>query len=281
MAVVFAMVANAQQTDTSTDEKRPLAFTEEWNYSETSGEKADWMENWTNYRNMAYGDGKLYVVDVVNNVVNVINAQTAEYIKDLDMTGVSGGVLALADVAYVDGKLLGTNIALSTNDDMKTLKVYQWDNDDAAPTVVLETTDLGGMDRVGDAIEIQGNLIAGKICYLGEKTREYVDGEGGTQSGEFNSIITYAITNGEVSETPVVTDIDALSVGLSPRVIPDGEDFWVTGQKCLPTQVTSAGEMTTSIPLTAFNIEDVSHGCGNDFVPFTFKGNKYAFATDY
>ena len=43
MAVVFAMVANAQQTDTSTDEKRPLAFTEEWNYSETSGEKADWM----------------------------------------------------------------------------------------------------------------------------------------------------------------------------------------------------------------------------------------------
>ena len=33
--------------------------------------------------------------------------------------------------------------------------------------------------------------------------------------------------------------------------------------------------------MTAFNIEASFHGCGNDFVPFTFKGNKYAFATDY
>ena len=270
----------ASMVITGSAKNPPLTFTECWNYSEANGKKAAWMANYSNYRNMAFGGGKLYVVDAENGVVKVIKAQTAEHIKDLNMTGVSGGALSLVDVAYVDGKLIGTNIARNTSG-MGTLKVYIWDNDDAAPRVLLETTDLGGMDRIGDAIEVQGDLTNGKICYLGQQTRDYTDADGNTESGNCNSLVTYAISNGVVSTTPVVADIDAFVVGLSPRAIPVGDEFWVAGQKYFPSQITANGELTSSVAATVFNVEKAFHGCGNDFIPFTFKGNKYAFATDY
>ena len=273
--------SKASMVVTGTAKNPPLKFTEGWNYSETSNKKAAWMANWTNYRNMAFGDGKLYVVDAANGVVKVIKAQTCEHIKDLNMTGVSGGALKLVDVAYVDGKIIGTNIALSSNETMKTLKVYIWDNDDAAPRVLLETTDLGGMTRIGDAIEVQGNLTSGKLVYLAQQTRDYTDASGATKNGNCNSLVTYALSNGVASTTPVVADIDAFIIGMSPRAIPEGNNYWVCGQQYLPSQITGNGQLTTSVPLTAFNIEAAFHGCGNDFVPFTFKGNKYAFATDY
>ena len=249
-------------------------FTEGWNYSETSGKKAAWMANYTNYRNMAFGNGKLYVVDATNAVVKVINAQTAAHIKDLNMTGVSGGALAICDVAYVGGKIVGTNIA--TNAEGKnTLKVYVWDNDDAAPKVLLSTTNIGGMDRVGDAIEIQGNLTTGKICYLGQKAREITLGTT-TSTKNCNSIVTYAITNGTVSTTPVVANIDNFIVGLSPRLIPDGNNFWAVGQNYKPTLLNASGEVQLNL-----NADALQSTQGNDFVKFTYKGDQYAFATEY
>ena len=272
--------SKASMVVTGTAKNPPLTFTEGWNYSENSNKKAAWMANWTNYRNMAFGEGKLYVVDAANGVVKVIKAQTCEHIKDLNMTGVSGGALKLVDVAYVDGKLIGTNIATSASG-MGTLKVYIWDNDDAAPRVLLETTNLGGMTRIGDAIEVQGNLSSGKLCYLAQQTRDYTDADGNTKNGNCNSLVTYALTNGVASTTPVVANIDGFIIGMSPRAIPDGNNYWVCGQQYLPSQITGNGQLATSLPLTAFNIEAAFHGCGNDFVPFTFKGNKYAFATDY
>ena len=251
-------------------------FTEGWNYSETSGKKAAWMSDYTSYRNMAFGNGKLYVVDVAKGVVKIINAQTAAHIKDMNMTGVSGGALALVDVAYVDGKLVGTGIATKGDDTAKaTLKVYVWDNDDAAPRCILNTTNLGGMDRVGDAIEIQGNLTTGKICYLGQKAREITLGTT-TETKNCNSIITYAITNGTVSTTPVVADIDNFIVGLSPRLIPDGSNFWAVGQNYKPTLLNASGEVQLNL-----NADALKSVQGNDFVKFTFKGDQYAFATEY
>ena len=263
----------ASMVVTGTAKNPPLKFTEGWNYSETSNKKAAWMANWTNYRNMAFGNGKLYVVDAANGVVKVIKAQTAEHIKDLNMTGVEGGALKLVDVAFVDGKLVGTNIATT---EKNPLKVYVWDNDDAAPRVLLETTDLGGMDRVGDAIEIKGNLTNGTICYLGQQSRSYTDASGNAKTGNCNSLITYAITNGTASKTPVKADIDAFIIGLSPRAIPYGNDFWVAGQNHRASIITSNGQLTASISDKALSALQ-----GNDIVPFTFKGDTYAFATDY
>ncbi len=252
---------------TGTAKNPPLDFKEGWNYSENSGKKAGWMVNYANYRNMEFGAGKLYVVDAVNGVVKVLKAQTAEHLYDLNMTGVEGGALKIIDVAYVDGKLIGTNIASAT----APLKVYVWDNDEAAPRVLLETTDIGGMARAGDCIEVRGNLTNGKLVYLGQEPRN-VNGE----SENCNSLLTYDIVNGVVSKTPVKKDIDAFIVGLSPRAKVHGDDYWVMGQNYRPTTVTANGELSYTV--TASTLESVA---GNEWTQFDYKGSSYAFATDY
>ena len=252
-------------------------FTEGWNFSEKNGKKADWMGGvYTNCRNMAFGNGKLYIVDAPNGKIKVVKAQTAELIKELDMTGVADGALKVLDVAFVDGKLVASNIATKNADtSIATLKVYVWDNDDAAPKCILKTTNIGGMDRVGDAVEIKGNLTNGQICYLGQQSRSYTTSSG-TTTGNCNSLVTYAITNGTVSTTPVVKDIDGFIIGGSPRLIPFGNDYIAVGQNYRPSVVTAAGELTQSLTSTALQ------ACqGNDIAGFSYKGDTYAFATEY
>lgn len=254
-------------------------FTEVWNFSEKNGKKADWMGGvYTNCRNMAFGNGKLYIVDAPNGKIKVVKAQTAELIKELDMTGVADGALKVLDVAFVDGKLVASNIATKNADDQSkaTLKVYVWDNDDAAPKCILNTTNIGGMDRVGDAVEIKGNLTSGQICYLGQQSRSYTTSSGTTSTGNCNSLVTYAITNGTVSTTPVVKDIDGFIIGGSPRLIPFGNDYIAVGQNYRPSVVTAGGELTQSLTTTALQ------ACqGNDIAVFSYKGDTYAFATEY
>ena len=253
-------------------------FTEGWNFSEKNGKKADWMGGvYTNCRNMAFGNGKLYIVDAPNGKIKVVKAQTAELIKELDMTGVADGALKVLDVAFVDGKLVASNIATKNADtSIATLKVYVWDNDDAAPKCILKTTNIGGMDRVGDAVEIKGNLTNGQICYLGQQSRSYTTSSGTTTTGNCNSLVTYAITNGTVSTTPVVKDIDGFIIGGSPRLIPFGNDYIAVGQNYRPSVVTAAGELTQSLTSTALQ------ACqGNDIAVFSYKGDTYAFATEY
>ena len=253
-------------------------FTEGWNFSEKNGKKADWMGGvYTNCRNMAFGNGKLYIVDAPNGKIKVVKAQTAELIKELDMTGVADGALKVLDVAFVDCKLVASNIATKNADtSIATLKVYVWDNDDAAPKCILKTTNIGGMDRVGDAVEIKGNLTNGQICYLGQQSRSYTTSSGTTTTGNCNSLVTYAITNGTVSTTPVVKDIDGFIIGGSPRLIPFGNDYIAVGQNYRPSVVTAAGELTQSLTSTALQ------ACqGNDIAVFSYKGDTYAFATEY
>ena len=253
-------------------------FTEGWNFSEKNGKKADWMGGvYTNCRNMAFGNGKLYIVDAPNGKIKVVKVQTAELIKELDMTGVADGALKVLDVAFVDGKLVASNIATKNADtSIATLKVYVWDNDDAAPKCILKTTNIGGMDRVGDAVEIKGNLTNGQICYLGQQSRSYTTSSGTTTTGNCNSLVTYAITNGTVSTTPVVKDIDGFIIGGSPRLIPFGNDYIAVGQNYRPSVVTAAGELTQSLTSTALQ------ACqGNDIAVFSYKGDTYAFATEY
>ena len=253
-------------------------FTEGWNFSEKNGKKADWMGGvYTNCRNMAFGNGKLYIVDAPNGKIKVVKAQTAELIKELDMTGVADGALKVLDVAFVDGKLVASNIATKNADtSIATLKVYVWDNDDAAPKCILKTTNIGGMDRVGDAVEIKGNLTNGQICYLGQQSRSYTTSSGTTTTGNCNSLVTYAITHGTVSTTPVVKDIDGFIIGGSPRLIAFGNDYIAVGQNYRPSVVTAAGELTQSLTSTALQ------ACqGNDIAVFSYKGDTYAFATEY
>lgn len=249
----------------------PLTFTQGWNYSEVNNKRAAWMANWSNYRNFAYGDGKLYVVDAVNSVIKVINAQTAEHIKDLAMTGVDGGTLKVIDVNYLDGKIIACGLSSKVDGVLTPLKVYVWDNDNAIARVILETTNIGNAERLGDTFNLLGNLTNGTLYFA--------EGKADTDT----KVVSYKIVDGVVETTPAVLTVTedgekGVQFGLSPRVIPEANGkFWCIGQNYYPTLFDAEGLLMASVNEEALG----SVVAGNAFKAFTFKGTQYAVATTY
>ncbi len=247
----------------------PLTFTEGWNFSEITGKKADWMADYASFRNLAFGAGKLYVVNNSSEIL-ILKAQTGEKLGTLDVTGVEGGTLALIDVNYVDGKIVACNLATNV-EGQQILKVYVWDNDNALPRVILNTTDIGGTVRLGDTFNIQGDLTNGALYFA--------EGKADTDT----KVVSYAITNGVVSTTPTVVEVKeddttGVQFGLSPRVIPESDGkFWCVGQNYYPTLFDPEGRVMATVNATAL-LEECA---GNTFKAFTFKGASYAFATTY
>lgn len=247
----------------------PLTFTEGWNFSESTGKKADWMTDYTSFRNMAFGAGKLYVVNNSSEIL-ILKAQTGEKLGALNMTGVEGGTLKVIDVKYIDGKIAACNLA-TTAEGEQVLKVYVWDNDGATPRVLLNTTNIGSTVRLGDTFNIQGDLTNGTLFFA--------EGKADTDT----KVVTYAITNGVAATTPnvlTVTDdgTNGVQFGLSPRVIPEaGAKFWCVGQNYYPTLFDPEGYVMASV-----NAEALKSECaGNTFKAFSFKGSSYGLATTY
>lgn len=248
----------------------PLTFTEGWNMSEASGKKnSDWLSTYSKARNMDFGKGKLYVVNAEDAKIAVVNAQTGAFIKNLDMTGVTGGALKVIDVKYFDGKIVACNLATTGSE----LKVYVWDNDNSQPRVLLNTTDFNGKARVGDCLGLYGNLTDGYIYFAAGSTTEQ------------SEVLRYSISGGVCETTPsyvkpLKEDGDAgvaVKLGLSPRVVPDGaNNFWAIGQQYYPTYFKD-GLVYCSMNTDALG--KVVHG--NAFKSFNYRGTTYGVATTY
>ncbi len=242
-------------------------FKEGWNYSETSGKKASWTSDFTKLRNMTWGDGKLYVVNSVDGKIHVVNAQTGAEIKELDVTGVDGGTIKLIDCHFVDGKLIACNLAATG----QALKVYVWDNDNSAPRILLNTTDLGGFSRIGDCITVKNNLTNGALVFAC------------TDDNKASSVVTYAITDGTCSTSPTALPLTkngaAVNLGPSPRAWFDGTDkWWAMGAVVNPGLYREEdGSHTETIPGAA----TCGSGGGNDFAHVHWKNKSYGFATTY
>jgi len=110
---------------------------------------APWL-NEDNIKRAIHRDGKLYVLSDVEKgsdptakvpKISVYDATNLSHIKDLSLTGVSGGRRIISDIGFTsDGKLLGCNldiVAISSGgtpvDEAAVFKVYIWDNDNADP----------------------------------------------------------------------------------------------------------------------------------------------------
>lgn len=255
----------AVSTTVAVTGKCSLKFNEVWNYSEKSGNTptgTNWASDFTAIRNIAYGNGKLYVINPGSTEINVIDAQTGKYITSINTTGVTGGTYGVMDGQVVDGKLVVANLSTAS---ALNAKVYVWDTDNSAPREILNTTDLGGCTRLGDCMSVQGNLTNGALIFLSGST-----------------IVKYAITNGTVQTTPstiaVTEDGVAVDAGTSPRVIAQADGkYWIIGRGIYPKLVSSTGKVELTLG------SDVLNGIidGNEFYPFTFKGKQYAFATTY
>ncbi len=253
----------------------PLSLTEAWNFSETSAAAPSTGEDWTSskskMRNMCYGDGKLYVVNAEDGEINIINAKSGVKLGNLDMTSVDGGTLKVIDVEYLDGKIIACNLAVADKTDA--LKIYVWDNDNAAPRVILETTNIGGTVRLGDTFNLLGDLNNG--------TFYFAEGAANTTT----KVVKYVVADGEVATEPSVlavtedgSDSTGVQFGLSPRVIPEADGrFWCVGQNYYPTLFDTDGLVMASLNAEALGNDNA----GNAFKAFTFKGTTYAVATRY
>lgn len=255
----------------------PLTFSKGFNYGEITGLKPDWLPagGWGLLRNMCFGNGKLYIVNPSEATIYVVKAQTAELITKLDMTGVKLGTFKVMDVKCVGDKVLACNLV---TDDTTALKVYQWDNDYAKPTVLLNTkkrtnsVSKNTVKRLGDTFDYDGDLDNGRLIFA-------FGGDDTNDAGVF----TYQITNGVVSKTPAfrATRIDessTIKLGTSPRAKAESDDkFWIMGQNYVPTLTRDDGYAETSINIDC--LDNVVQG--NDFVRFTYKGEDFALATSY
>ena len=252
----------------------PLTFTEGWNFSEISGKAPTAGDNWASdkgaIRNMAFGAGKLYVVNSTESKIYIIKAQTGEKFGELNMAGVEGGTLKVIDVNYVDGKVVACNLATNAEGE-QILKVYVWDNDNVAPRVLLETTDIGGAVRLGDTFNLKGGLTNG-VLYFAE-------GKADTDT----KVVSYTISDGVASTVPTVLTVTddgttGVQFGLSPRVIPESDGkFWCVGQNYYPTLFDPEGYVMASVNAAAL----LNECAGNTFKAFTFKGASYGLATTY
>ncbi len=251
---------------TATEE--PLPFTEGWNYSELSGQTADWASDFTTLRNLDFGAGKLYVVADGNKIV-IVNAVTGALMATMSNEGVLGGAVSLVDCKYKDSKIIGCNVATVTSP----LKVYVWDDDYAKPRVFLQTSDLGGFSRLGDCLGIRGNLTNGALFFAGNDASGYT------------SIVSYTITNGVCSTEATVsgmtdTNGNKIKFGTSPRVIPNSDaadGWWCMGGNHTVEHFSAAGKSTLVVNEDA--LQNNIHG--NAFKSFGFDGTSYAIATSY
>ena len=135
---------------------------------------APWL-NENNIRRAIHRNGQLYVLTHAPNPrIFIVNPATLELVREMDLTGISGGWdgLTISDIAFTsDGKLLACNMdivfftgaaAVPINPD-GAFKVYIWDNDDAQPRLLFQITDGAGgtagnwnNGRIGDAMAVSG-----------------------------------------------------------------------------------------------------------------------------
>ena len=111
-----------------------------YNFGTTTPSVPDLL-NPNQIRKVLYRNEKLYILTTEPKIL-VINAVTTAKIREMDLTGISGGVIILNDINFTsDGYLLACN--KDTVGFSETLgryfKVYTWDNDSIAPTLLFKT----------------------------------------------------------------------------------------------------------------------------------------------
>ena len=189
-------------------------------------DSTDWFGTNNLVRTIAYSQATnhLYVVSRVGgNFVKVLDAETGELVKDLDMTGFTGtGLIHLnMAAATTDGVIYAANLAQGGD-----FVLYRWENEDA----MLTTAFSGILDgRVGDVISVSGHDHGTEI---------YVSGSGNANAFVLGTAdgVTFSVT-----DTIPLPEADAARFGLSP--VMDGEYFFINAPGKAPRYIKRSGEV--------------------------------------
>jgi hypothetical protein len=121
----------------------------------------DWLNNNT-IKRVLYRKGRLYVLTAEPKIL-VVDASTAEFINELDLTGAEN----LSDIAFsADNFLLACNKeTIAFTDPATSWKVYTWDDDNAAPRLLFQTQKQGNWTNgvVGETFTVSGSRWNCKI----------------------------------------------------------------------------------------------------------------------
>jgi len=181
----------------------------------------------------------------------ILDAATGDSLGLLDMTGVSGGLFPLNEIAITrDGQIFGANLVLDAS--TSNVKVYRWADESSTPEVVFD----GTIDakRYGDAVGVSGT---GTDVYF------YLSGSTNDQVAKF-------AYNGTKLDAPslLVHGVSGLARGGIAEI--QGEDsLWVNGYGTPASKIGNVdGAVGTQLPE-----EEVPHSTMDlDF--FDFQGIK-------
>ena len=126
-------------------------------------ENPTWLSS-SSIRRILQRNGKLYVLTNDPKII-VANAETQEVIKELDLTGITGGSSILSDIAFsADDVLLACNKLTNAHADA-IFKIYKWESDNATPTVLLTTPKQANTTNaeIGETFTVAGAI---KLIYL-------------------------------------------------------------------------------------------------------------------
>ena len=246
------------------------ALTEMWNKSGSNVE-ASWVDATQNYiRNIAYQDGKIYMVLCKpwgSPEIKILDAYTGDVKGSLNMEGVSGGTAAISGIVAVGGKIFASNIATNA----QVFRIYRWDSDGAAPAVALEIAANGhATSAIGGQLSFSGDLNNGRFWSSDNGTNNliYFNVSGGNINATVNKL---ALKNGD----------KAFTVGdgrgsASVQVASDGT-LYVASKDAYPAHFNADGTMIEQLQASTCN--SVPYGAALNV--FTFGSKRYAVAGTY
>jgi len=132
---------------------------ENYAFNRTSSQVPGWL-NAATVRKVLYRNDKWYVLTTEPKIL-VVNATTNSVITEMNLTGISGGQLALSDMAFTsDGYLLACNkeVVGLPETQGRYFKVYSWDDDTAAPSLLFQTQSQGNWSNgeMGETMAVSG-----------------------------------------------------------------------------------------------------------------------------
>ncbi len=130
----------------------------QWQKSVAGGNLPTWFSPSGNTeRGFAYNPVSNNLLVVSRNggtFVKLVNANDGSDNGQLDVTGISGGTLAITDIGVsADGAIYASNLVSAS---ASAFKIYRWANEAAAPTVAFSGLDYMALKRVGDNITVLG-----------------------------------------------------------------------------------------------------------------------------
>ncbi len=248
-------------------------LTEEWLYSTNKNNTPSWTSfnaSESANRDIALIGNNLYVLNGKNwgaVSVNIINAGDGSYKGTLSVADLASATGKLGGLAVADGKLIASNVVTATQN----LRVYIWDNDAAAPRVLVQK-DAAGIEG-GGSVAFSGTLNDGRVWLTKQGASEVVYFEIKNGSCD-NNIHTIALKNAKGEAFTFTEDGRGAS-----KIYPEADGgFWMAQKDGQIAKFDASGKITAEVLPTAA-LGGTLYGTA--FAPFSVGNKKYIAAITY